>query len=228
MAAEETADRSVGKERVPTRPAVSLEVSPRSPLADSRADADTLIRRMAGKPASEILARISNGDPLKLYELCARRIRDTYYVLDPDRVFERALAIVAVGIEIEAESCTRPEWLLGALDRAIQSTLEHDREEERAGLPAENPEAHFRLFLEAFYLDPPLARLASVRLNGLEERVRKGFQLLIVEGRPLEEVLALGLSPPERLQKDILTALEAIGLIDEKGFGDTEDEEARP
>lgn len=188
------------------------------PCADGpSADAATLVRRMVGKPASEVLARLANGDPLKLYTLCARRIRETFFVLDPDRVFERALASIAVGIEIEGEACLRPEWLTSAMDRAIQATLDRDQEEERIGMPAENPEEHFRLFVEVFYVEPPLARLSSVRLNGLEERVRKGFRLMLVEGRTPEECMQLGLGPPERLQRDILAALEAIGLVDEPG-----------
>lgn len=226
MSEEGTAKRSTSGGRVQAGPAAPRSASSVPAMSESESasagpssDVQTLVRRMAGKPANEVLARISNGDLLKLYPLCARRIRDTYFVLDPDRVFERALAMVAVGIEVEAESCLRPEWLVGTIDRAIERTLDHDREEERAGLPPENPEEHFRLFVEAFFVEPPLARLSAVRLNGLEERVRKGFQLLIVEGRPLEECLELGLGPPERLQLDILLALEAIGLIDEKGFG---------
>src|SRR5262245_24123127 len=168
------------------------------------ADAVVLIRRMAGKPAGDVLARISNGDPLKLYPLCARRIRDTYFVLDPDRVFERLLPLVAVGIQVEAERCTEAGWLTGRVDRAIQALIDHDREEERRGVPDEDPEEHFRVFVEALYLEPSLARLASVRLNGLEERVRKVFYLLLIEGRPLEEVLEAGLAPEERLHGDIM------------------------
>jgi hypothetical protein len=229
MSEEGTADRPVLRERVEARSSTrsagirvdSAAPEPAQPLVD----VSSLLRRLAGKPAAEVLARLSGGDPLRLYPLCARRIREGFFVLDPERVFERALAMVAVGIEIEGEACTRPEWLTHTLDRAIARTLEQDREEERAGLPPEDPEQRFALFIEVFFLEPPLARLAAVRLNGLEERVRKAFQLLLVEGRPLEECLELGLGPPERLQADILEALEAIGLIDEHGFGEPGREE---
>src|SRR6185436_20448365 len=98
MAEEETA-AEVGKQaraqgRSARTPDDSLEGA--SERATREADAAALIRRMAGKPASDVLSRISNGDPLKLYPLCARRIRDVYLVLDPERVFERLLALVAV------------------------------------------------------------------------------------------------------------------------------------
>jgi hypothetical protein len=223
MAEEETA-RSLEK---PARSSARKDASrPDRPEAGARAveeatrlaDTAALIRRIRGKPAADSLSRISNGDPLKLYPLCARRIRETYFLLDPDRVFERALAEVAVGLELEAERCEAPEWLLEKIDLTVQSILEHDRADEHEGLPPDHPETHFRLFIEAFYVEPPLARLSSVRFNALDERLRMGFQKLMIDGLPLEEVLAIeGLGPPERLQLDILVGLKAIGLLDDAG-----------
>jgi hypothetical protein len=206
--------RTSSKTTEPAERPVAEETDDRVRAADAR----VMLQRLAGKPAADVLSRISNGDPLRLYPLCARHIRERCYVLDPDRVFERVLAIVAVGIELEAERCAEPAWLAGKLDESIQSVLEHDRAEEQDGLPPDNPEEHFRLFVEAFYIEPPLARLSSVRYNALDERLRRGFQKLLIEGLPLEEVLAMeGLGPPERLQLDILLGLKAIGLIDEEG-----------
>src|SRR5688572_12142577 len=80
-----------------------------------QADTLTLLRRMAGKPAAEVLARIADGDMLRLFPQCAQRIRDTFFILDPERVFERALTGVAVGIEIEGERCADPAWLVGRI-----------------------------------------------------------------------------------------------------------------
>jgi hypothetical protein len=219
MADEETANPLAkpstparrGGQRPPPLPASEPEDVQRA------ADVETLIRRLAGKPAAEALSRLSNGDPLRLHPRCARRIRETYFVLDPDRVFERALVLVASGMEQEPERCTGQEWLVARIDRAIRAVLELDRDQERSGIPPEHPEEHFRLFVEAFFVEPPLARLPSVRLNGLDERIRKGFYKLLLDGLPLEDCLAMGLGPPERLQLDILLALQAIGLLDDAG-----------
>jgi len=215
-------------------PSRTRQTSPPRPDPKSTADEPlafdptSWLARLAGKPASEALARISNGDPLRLYPQVAGRIRERCFLLDPDRVFERALLLVAVGIETEPEACTRADWLVERIDRAIRSVLDRDGEEERAGIPAERPFEHFRVFVECCFLEPGLARLASVRWNGLGQRAREGFYRLIVEGRPLEEVLALGLGPPERLQRDILTGLQAIGLIDDEGFQDLLIKEPKP
>lgn len=206
-----------------------MPAAPRAAVVnDVDAAGSVLLQRLAGKPADEVLSRIANGDPLKLYGLCAQRIRDTHFVLDPDRVFERALAQVAIGVQVEPALCTRPEWLVERVDRAIRRVLDHDAEEERDGLPAEDPEQQHRLFVEAFYIEPGLARLSSVRFNGLGERIRKGFYHLIIEGRPLEEVLAMELGSPNDLQRDILTGLLAIGVIDEEGFEELRAKEPQP
>src|SRR5262245_14935975 len=110
MSEEGTADRPARKERVLTRPEGPRVGSARTPALGAT-DTEVILRRLAGKPASEVLARISNGDPLRLYPRCVQRIRERFFVLDPDRAFEHALAVVAVGIEIEAERCVQPEWL---------------------------------------------------------------------------------------------------------------------
>ncbi|HEX6883244.1 MAG TPA: hypothetical protein VF530_07665 [Planctomycetota bacterium] len=185
--------------------------------AQRQADTHTLLLRMAGRPAGEVLARISDGDMLRLFPRCARRIREACYVLDPERVYERALAEVAVSLEVDGERCAEEAWLSACVDRAVQSVLERDQREEHEGVPSLQPEKHYPLFIEACQLEPGLARLASVRFNALAPRVRRGFQKLVVEGLPLAEVLALDLGPPEQLQLDILHALQAIGLVDEAG-----------
>jgi len=182
-----------------------------------RADTLTLLRRLAGRPAAEVLARIADGDLLRLFPLCAQRVRELCYVLDPERIFERALAEVAVEIELAGERCGEAELLIACVDRAIQSVLERDRRDEHDGVPLVRPEASYPLFVEACKLEPGLARLASVRYNALDARVRRGFQKLIIEALPLAEVLELDLGPPERLQLDILHALQAIGLLDDDG-----------
>jgi hypothetical protein len=221
--AEEEATRSLGKRGQAAQREIASGPSGEAPSARESeeeavraADAQNLIRRLAGKPSAEILARISNGDPLRLYPLVVRRIREASYLLDPDRAFERMLAEVAVGLQLEAQ-CSEPGWIIEKADAAIRSVLERDSAQERDGIPPERPEEYFRLFVESFFIEPPLARLSSVRFNGLEERIRKGFQKLIIEALPLDEVLAMGLGPPERLQLDILLGLKAIGLLDDDG-----------
>ena len=78
-------------ERTPPAPKVSQAAE--SEDAQRLTDTLTLLRRMAGKPAAEVLARIADGDLLRLFPQCAQRIRDTFFILDPDRVFTNTFLI---------------------------------------------------------------------------------------------------------------------------------------
>lgn len=213
-------DSSAGRTRARPAPPASEDQPARSTLSSTAEPPGprALLARLVGQSADDILSRLANGDPLKLYSRVAHRIRDRHFVLDPDRVFERALSVVAVGVDLDGSDCLEDGWLEARIDQAIRHVLDRDIEAEQAGIPAESPETHHAVFVQAFFRPPHLARLSSVRLNALSDRIRKGFYHLILEGRPLEEVLAMELGTPDQLQEDILRALQAIGLFDEKEF----------
>ena len=197
----------------------SLE-SPPAPLPappEPAPEAKALIARLAGRTAREVLARISDGDPLRLYPLCAHRTRERYFVVDPDRVFERALSSVAVGMEIDSSGCERADWLIERIDAALRSVLEEDREAERTGARTESGflDPKYLVFVEAFGTEPARARSAAVQFNGLDERARKAFFHLLVDGESVEACLQRGLGPPDRLRNDVLTALWALGHLDD-------------
>jgi hypothetical protein len=187
------------------------------PRQPEPSDAGALLERLAGRPASESLSRLASDDPLKLYEQVARRIRERWFVIDPDRVFEHALPIVAVSLEHEPEGCSQPDWLTARVDRAIHLVLDADREEDRRG-PLDTDgfsDPRFAVFVTTFLVEPPLALAAAVRLNGLNDRVRRVFFELMIEARPVEECLERGLGPPEQLRMDALTALWGLGHLDD-------------
>ncbi|HEX6886099.1 MAG TPA: hypothetical protein VF530_22185 [Planctomycetota bacterium] len=233
MAPEEELGQLQGEARRPSprrEPPRHLDPSEEQLGADAQRQTDTLtlLRRLAGRPAAEVLARIAEGDLLRLFPLCAQRIREAAFLLDPERVFEHALSKAAVRIEIDGEHCAEPGWLAECVDRAIQAILERDRQDEQAGIPPDQPSKHFPVFIESCYVEPTAARLASIRYNALDARIRQGFQKVIVEGEPLQKVLELGLGPLERLQLDILLALKAIGLLDDAGVEELRVKEGQP
>ena len=48
---------------------------------------------LRGSDASEILAHLSEGDPLRLQERAARRLREVWILLEPERVYQWAMAV---------------------------------------------------------------------------------------------------------------------------------------
>jgi len=88
---------------------------------------------LAGASPREILARIVQGDPLRLRARVARKLRDGAYLLDADRVHLRSLARCA---RAATRYRGRPElgsWLDGLVDAAVADLLREDDECVRRG-----------------------------------------------------------------------------------------------
>ncbi len=169
---------------------------------------------LRGRDPESILSRISQGDPLRLCDLIGKHLRGRSLMIDPDRVHEKALAVIALAAARSAEPRFGPEWILEALDLAIERILREDREEERvaAGCPPENP-AHYAFIHLAFATEPGMTRTAAVAFNNLPQLARRGFYALLVEGKSVEDCLAEGLGPREVLRMNILQSLKALGHI---------------
>src|SRR5262249_19288893 len=85
---------------------------------------------LRGEDSSEVLARLSHGDPLKLAEGAARRLRERWILLDPDRVYYRALGVIADAVPCEDPPADLAEWTRLKIDLAIDQLVRGDRETE--------------------------------------------------------------------------------------------------
>ncbi len=169
----------------------------------------------AGETPEEVHARIASGDPLDLYPLCGVRIRERSLLLDADRVFGRALAVVAVSTVVEREDRGSGPWLLDKVDRAIRLLLQEDQEQERSATPADDDSAYLFL-VDAFAIERALARTAAVRFNNLDERARRVFFRLLVDGASVETCLTEGLGDRKSMREDALRTLCALGYINDE------------
>ncbi len=212
--------RETGVEVGPERQAVSpAEVVSRTPQAEheaSRRAALAMAARLfaSGDPAT-ILARISNEDPLRLYELGARRVRERFLFVDLERLQELSLAFVA-----HAAATTRGEqadenWLVIQMDRAIDSILAEDAQEQRSkGAPNDPEDSRYRTLAITVGVQPSLGRSAVVNFNALGERARRGFFRLLIENRTVEETMAEdSWKEPSDLRHDIWDGLRALGHL---------------
>src|SRR5262245_23957196 len=73
-------------------------------------------RFLRGERPQEILEHLSEGDPLRLRERTARRLREVWILLDPDRAYYRALAVCADAVPYEDPPPDLAEWVLGKID----------------------------------------------------------------------------------------------------------------
>lgn len=168
-----------------------------------------------GRSPREILARLVEGDPLRISEGCAGRIVERAVILDPDRLLLRAVARVAhAGFSYRGMPPFR-EWLRGCLDLAIDDLVREDVEYERSGMPiAETGDKLYRGVAEGLGIEPGLARRVCVEINTMEDDMRHAFFAVHVLRKTIHRHVAEGYGPPARVQallKEALRRLRRIG-----------------
>jgi hypothetical protein len=175
-----------------------------------------LPRLLRGTPP-EVLGRLASDDPLRLQQQCAKIVKEGFYLVDPDRVFERALARIAVeGPPTPASELNRA-WLDARIRGAIETIFDEEREEEREAPFACTPEDPRYTMLRQLFIAGPFARTASWAFNRLPERTRRAFHYLALDKREVVECLALGIWSEDELYQDIWRALAALGYHNAEG-----------
>ena len=102
---------------------------------------------LRGTRPSEVLQRLSRGDPLNMAGRTMQRIKDRAILMDSARLCLRAMAYVAHGAPYyEGEPPLAP-WIDEHIDTAIQDFLEEDAYEEATKQPLEQPRDHRYAFL---------------------------------------------------------------------------------
>ena len=66
--------------------------SPLNRAPNNPAPNPDLAHLFRGKTAPEVLSSLRQGDPLRLQQRCARRLRERYLLMDADRLLETTLA----------------------------------------------------------------------------------------------------------------------------------------
>jgi len=179
--------------------------------------------------AREVLARLSDSDPLRLCEASARRLREIWILLDPDRVFHRALAVCAEAAPCEPAPPDLAAWARAKVDTAIEQLVRRDREAEQAHPDQlEEEEMNFPLLTESLMLEPELVRRTSVAFNLLDPLPRRCFFELLIEGREVPEVIEAGPWDEDGLFVALQTALAAVRLDVSPDPKDDPGEETKP
>lgn len=168
---------------------------------------------LRGGDSGEILGRIAESDPLRLREATARRLREVWVLLEPDRVFHRALAVVADAVPCEQPPQDMGLWVHQKIDLAIEQLVRKDHEAERSYPEIVDEEDKvFPLLTESFFLEPELVRAASVAFNALDPLPRRAFFELLMEGKQPTDCIEAGPWDEDGLYQAIHQALAAIGL----------------
>lgn len=168
---------------------------------------------LRGGDAQEIHARLSQGDPLRLLEFSARRLRELWFLLEPERVYYRALGVCADAVSREDPPDDLSAWTRAKLDLTIEQLVAADLEAELNHPECVSEEQKtFPLLTDSLFLDPELVRSASVAFNSLDALPRRAFFELLIEGREVGECIESGPWDEDGLYQAIQTALATVGL----------------
>ncbi|QDV08708.1 hypothetical protein Poly30_42610 [Planctomycetes bacterium Poly30] len=170
---------------------------------------------LSGRQPDVILARLLDGDPLRLRGLVARAIRGGSFFLDADRVHLRALARIAHDVTIDGPPADG-SWVQGHVDGALGDVLRAERraivaDGERANLDSgSDPELEaLHAFAAPLGFEGADLRVACDAFNRRAAGERRAFFALFVERLGLEEAArACGLSGVD-LARSARTALNA-------------------
>jgi hypothetical protein len=168
---------------------------------------------LRGDGPEEIHAHLSQGDPLRLLETSTRRLREVWFLLDPDRVYYRALGVCATAAASEEPPADLSAWALGKIDLAIEQLVRADLEAESTDPErVSEEEKAFPLLTDCLMLDPDLVRAASVAFNSLDPLPRRAFFELLIEGKEVGEVIEAGPWDEDGLYEAVQTALATVSL----------------
>ena len=169
---------------------------------------------LRGEDVREVYSRlIGDGDPLRIQERVANRMRQVWFLVEHERLVTRTAVLCAKGALAEPAPEDLEAWTVGKIDKAIDQLLRRDEEaEQREPALVEEEEKVFPLLTQALLRDPGRVREHSVRFNALEPLARRAFFELMIEGRELMEVIEGGPWNRETLRSYVLQALAALDL----------------
>jgi hypothetical protein len=171
--------------------------------------AGMLSRLLRGSP-EENLARLAEDDPLRLLTWSATRLRERFLLVDPERIFVRALGQIAFDGAGSTETLDTG-WVQARLDRSIDIVLDEEREEERS-MPFQCPPEDPRYGgLREIGVVGIFARTASTFFNAAPHHARLAFIYACLERRTLDECLRAGSWNLKSLHEDIWSGLRTLG-----------------
>lgn len=184
----------------------------RSHLAEPRVapnpDADERGRAilLSSRSPADAVARLANGDCLRLVERSAVRLKQLALLMDCERVAEHAACVVA------RAKLTRDtpfeDWIATRLDEAIDDLLTLDAQRYVKGQKNGGDDYSFMLLMLGIPDEGSLE--AAVRFNSQPLRTRKCFDLLLVDHWSIAECLEAGFGPLEDLTVRAQTGMAAL------------------
>lgn len=165
---------------------------------------------LRGEPG-EIYARMLENDPLRLREKCAVRLRERWFLIEPDRAFLRSAACASLSAAQDDPPADLESWTRARIDQAVEQILEADRAAEFAGDAPDDEQRVFPLLTDCLLVAPDRVRAVVHAFHALDDLTRRAFFELMVEGREVLDVLEGGPWDADQLHDHAVASLRIFG-----------------
>jgi hypothetical protein len=207
-------------------------VEPPLPLQKERSDGASQVLRLVSMPAEplpvagawrtlfdggsgEVLARLTNGDPLDVWPRCAKELARRRLVVHPERLLAAALARIALLAPGYRGRPAIEAWLEERVADALDALVADDLRAEIQGAPlSPDRQSDYAMFVEVFGVEPLAARRAAVVFNSRPIACRRAVFALAFEGRSIQEVVALGSGDETEVEGHLAATLAALTRLD--------------
>jgi len=163
---------------------------------------------LSGSSPREVLARLMSGDPLSLRPCIAAVLAERLVLIEPDRVFLRAVARIA---RFAVRYRGQPEidvWIRQQIEETVLELLDDDAEaDEGVGVFEDSGIGDLARPLG---IESSRARAACDAFNRLTLEERSAFHALVLVGRSLDEVAAQTRRGATEIARAARRALDAV------------------
>lgn len=193
-----------------------------SPEDDGGGEAFPGALLLSGERPSDVMARVTRGDPLDVGGRSVKRLRERAFLIDSGRLCLRAMAHIAHGAPSYRGDPPLASWLQACIDEAIVELMEEDAYEEAAGQEFDGEwRERYGFLVDLLGIPPAKARKACIVFNALPPKDRRTFWAICVEGKSVHRYVAEGHGPPKKVEQRIEKVFRALSFLDE-------DDEAPP
>ena len=220
---------SAGPERAISRPGSSPE-----PLSDAGGDLIPRPVKTGPKTPAELAAeslRIFDelaGEGPRAEELqarCAQAVRERAYLIEPQRLYERALVRIAHLAPSLGRQAWPEGWVGTCIEGALRQLLVEDEEANAQGIVPDEPFQSPWAFLASWFaVEGHLLLAASVRFNSLPEVARQVFFAIVIKAERPEDCISRGMGSKARLQDELEVAFRALFILPDLHGGGTEED----
>lgn len=195
----------------------SMDLPPSDPAISQPVPGEPEWRRwLSGSSPRDVLAKLVEGDPLRLHERCEERLRAQALLIDEHRLRTRVAAYVARHANSYAGAPSLDVWIASHVRQAVRDLTQEMTELTGAGLPLPVLRSEMLLTLaSSLGIDPEQIGTAFTRFNRERYEVRAAFVGLVLCGEDPVEWNRANASTPERTRASLRRALWALGVSDD-------------